>query len=97
MIIQCRHLAQRHGIVKKYQGKRRKNDLRREKKNVLGKQPESPGIFSAGSLLEIATVASQVFRSGFSTSALLASQAGEFFIVGGCRVQCLAASLASTH
>lgn len=30
--MQCRHLAQQHGIVKKYQGKRRKNDLRREKK-----------------------------------------------------------------
>lgn len=78
-------------------GQEKKEWFEERKKNVLGKQPESPGIFSAGSLLEIATVASQVFRSGFSTSALLASQAGEFFIVGGCRVQCLAASLASTH
>lgn len=91
IVRQCRHLAQWHRIMKTFLGKRRKNDLRRENK-VLGKQTESPGIFCW--LPFGCCHGCQPAEIRFLTLAFLASEAGSFLIVG---VQCLAASLASTH
>ena len=78
--------------MKTFPGKRRKNDLRRENK-VLGKQTESPGIFCwlPFGCCHGRQPAAEI---RFLTLAFLASEAGSFLIVG---VQCLAASLASTH